>query len=323
MKNAFMNIARPNMPVSILLLMGCLAMWLPDFLMPTAGTGSLTISLPISYTFHFSIYLQLAATLAITLLNGLSISGLLLKFGIQRKWSIVPLLLYALFISACPAGRYALEAQLSVLLFTGILALTRTMFKDIWSVEQAYLATLLATVAAMFMPDMLWFIPVMWIAFMLERAFSLRVLLASLIGVCTVLVFWMAYLAWYHCFDLFADALAGMYRRTLPDLANDYLQPVYFLLLLFCGSFGIFSYYSNIYRESTSTRAIVAVTILCSFATIPLLAFPASNGMSVFPLLALWASIHGAYLCLSGQTVSRSVWFLFMLTVNIAAWLIL
>ena len=292
------------MPVSILLLMGCLAMWLPDFLMPTAGTGSLTISLPISYTFHFSIYLQLAATLAITLLNGLSISGLLLKFGIQRKWSIVPLLLYALFISACPAGRYALEAQ-------------------IWSVEQAYLSTLLAAVAAMFTPDMLWFIPVMWLAFMLERAFSLRVLLASLIGLCTVLVFWMAYLAWYRCFDLFADALAGMYRRTLPDLANDYLQPVYFLLLLFCGSFGIFSYYSNIYRESTSTRAIVAVTILCSFATIPLLAFPASNGMSVFPLLALWASIHGAYLCLSGQTVSRSVWFLFMLTVNIAAWLIL
>ena len=297
MKNAFMNIARPNMPVSILLLMGCLAMWLPDFLMPTAGTGSLTISLPISYTFHFSIYLQLAATLAITF--------------------------YALFISACPAGRYALEAQLSVLLFTGILALTRTMFKDIWSVEQAYLATLLATVAAMFMPDMLWFIPVMWIAFMLERAFSLRVLLASLIGVCTVLVFWMAYLAWYHCFDLFADALTGMYRRTLPDLANDYSQPIYFLLLLFCGSFGIISYYSNIYRESTSTRAIVAVTILCSFATVPLLAFPASNGLSVFPLLALWVSIHGAYLCLSGQTVSRSVWFLFMLTVNIAAWLIL
>ena len=59
------------------------------------------------------------------------------------------------------------------------------------------------------------------------------------------------------------------------------------------------------------------------FATVPLLAFPASNGLSVFPLLALWVSIHGAYLCLSGQTVSRSVWFLFMLTVNIAAWLIL
>lgn len=303
--------------------MGCLALWLPDFRHLVGATGSLTIGLPICYTFHFDIHLQLAATLALTLLNGLFISGLLLRFDIQRKWSVVPLLLYTFFISACPAGRYALEPQLAVLSLTGILALTGTMFKNIWSVEQAYLATLLATVAAMFLPDMLWFIPVMWITFMAERAFSLRVLLASLIGLCTVVVFWVAYLAWYNCFNLCVDALAGMCSRTLPDWTRDYQPSVYFLLLIFCGSFGVISYYFNIYRISVFTRAGIDVTILYAFFTVPLLAFPAANGLSVFPLLALWVSIHGAYYCLSGQTLLRSVWFLFTLIVNISAWFML
>ena len=323
MKNAFLNIPRPNMPISILLLMGCLAMWLPDFLMLPDTTGSFTISLPINYTFRCSIYVQLGVSLAMTLLNGLFIAGLMVRFGIQRKWSIVPLLLYTLFISACPAGRQAPEAQFSIMLMCATLALTKETFKNTLAVEHAFLCGLLITVAAMFLPDMLWFLPMLWIAFMLERAFSLRMLLASCIGTCAVVAFWIAYLAWYHCFGLFGEALADLLHRTLPDTKALYMQDAYFLMLLFAGSFGIISYYSNIYRESTPTRAILAVTIMFSFITIPMLFFPAANAVSEFPLLALWVSIHGAYLCLSGQTTSRSVWCLFILILSITAWLIL
>lgn len=76
-----------------------------------------------------------------------------------------------------------------------LLLLLRKAFREEEPTESAFVATLLLLGASLVLPDMVWLIPVVWIAYILLHSFGLRVWLATLIGAVVFAIYFL--LVWH------------------------------------------------------------------------------------------------------------------------------
>ena len=169
------------------MLVGCLVLWLPDFMTLHSPILWGNVSMP-----HRGVSLL---CLLLTIANGVGLSSLLFYLYVTRTRSVFSIVIYFLTISCFPALHTNVQAQLCVFLYMLVVGCLMGMYKDTKAVLPAYNLGLLFPFLVMLHPMFLFLLPFLWGAMIIIRAFSLRTLGASVFGVLTtyVLVLWVCH----------------------------------------------------------------------------------------------------------------------------------
>ena len=150
--------------MAIALSVGVMCGWIPDFLQPNAD------------------YLSLSLTMAGTLANAFLLLYLTRTTTITRQKDILPVPLYLLTVTAFPSVHTAWRLQVAVLLLTSAVLIIHGAYRKENTAHDGFLATALVAIASLFVPQVIFFVPFVWLAYTLLRAMRLRTFLASLIA---------------------------------------------------------------------------------------------------------------------------------------------
>lgn len=173
MRNTLGKVIDSNVLVVINLIISTL-LWVPDFIGTDLSAG---------YIF------TLLGTYLAMVVNAVLLMLITLDMGVTRTQSTTLVALYMLFIGSLSTLHVAWKDQLVVLAFLLASLLTLKTFRKPHAVEESLLATILLCLASLLIPDILLFIPMLWLMFYVERSLNLRVWLASLIGVGVTLIY--------------------------------------------------------------------------------------------------------------------------------------
>ncbi len=277
--------------MAILLSVGCLGFWVPDFLAPlTGGWGALV------------------ATLLLTFVNAFFFVILIYQRGVTRKLEGLPFVLYVLAISVLPTLHTQWILQIVLLLFQLILHLVMSAYRREQAVEPAFLASLLLCVAALFLPDVLFLLPILWTIFIVQKAMSLRVFLASMVGV--VLVWLYAYLFKYLGWIDGMELTEVWQRTNIDQSASFYLFNAIFTIV------GLFFALMNMGHQNIENTPITVFVWSVSIAFVPcaiLMFFPSAYFASLFIITLFLIITLATYFFTSRASVfAGSVFLLFI-----------
>ncbi len=291
--------------MAILLSVGCIGFWVPDFIVATQCIEIRAISI--------------VFTLLLTLVNAFYFTLLMFQRGITRRLEGLPFVLYLLAISVIPLLHTQWLLQIAVLLFQFILALVMSSStRKERAVEPAFLASILLGLATFLVPDMQLLLPVFWLMFILQHIMSLRVLLASLMGAGVVLLYTILFekIGWIPSIDW-----SNIWLRTVGT-NNQQLAIVNYLIVTGGLFFGIANFtHQNI--ENTSITIFVWCLMLAFLPCAILMFFPPVSFTSLF-VLALYGLVAlAAYFFLSRESVFAGVTFLVFIALLIGIFFVL
>ncbi len=289
MKYFLKHITQLNLPIAILLSVGCVGFWVPDFLQENVQWG------------------MLLGTLGLAWLNGCTLVFVMYQSGITRKLEGLSCVLYLLLIGAIPMLHGAWLTQIVVFVFQLILLLVMRCYRNERAMEPAFLSSLLLCSAALVMPDLLFLLPVLWLMLIVQRAMNMRVWLASLIGASVV--------------GIYTLVLRKMHLIALVDVADIWVrgENVHVVVSSLVSVVGLFFVIVNLMRQNIENTAITVFVWCLMLAFVPCAIlmwlppayFASLMGLAVFSLVAL-----AAYFFSSRESVFAGVVFI----VLIALW---
>lgn len=180
-----------------------------------------------------------------------------------------------------------------------ILALTMTAYFPLFFSYQrtdcmpmVYIAFMLLSAASLFFPKFLLFIPFFWTTLITLRAFTLRTLCASILGVITP--YWILFSLAYMSGD-FASVFAHFivdFRFSQPDYTiwstHNWLS---LALVATMGIAGSINFYMRSHLDKTRTRTYIYTGIILFAASILFLLWETAHFNEIFPLLIINSSI--------------------------------
>ena len=142
----------------------------------------------------------------------------------------LPFMIFILLISTnvglIPAG----ATTIALLCFVSIIYQLFNSYQQPESTGAIFNAGVMAGVACLFIPQALWFVPLLWIGMYKFRSINLRSLLASLVGFLIIYWFVLAWCIWKHDFSMFTSLFS-----TLLDFSVLYVDVHYYHI----GSVGV------------------------------------------------------------------------------------
>ena len=169
------RITRMSLPVALVLSVVVLCGWIPSFFIAD--------------------WRQVLPTLLLAVVNGALFWYLIVCARLTRDRDGLPLFIYLLSVTVFPVYHVCWQGQTAVVCMLLLLLLLRKAFREEEPTENAFVATLLLLGASLVLPDMVWLIPVVWIAYILLHSFGLRVWLATLIGAVVFAIYFL--LVWH------------------------------------------------------------------------------------------------------------------------------
>lgn len=216
----------------------------------------------------------------------------------EKTW--LPFLLYALLTSVNP-DFFPLKST-TVGVFCLILALYQLFisYHDTAATDKAFNATLMIGIGSLLWVHILWFIPLFWIGMYNFRSLSLRMFLASLLGVATVYWFVFGWCVWQQDFTPFTVPFASLFKiRFLAIVGANLLdwisvicvaaltlaasinilthehedslrsrQFLSFLIIMAIWSFGLFFLYEQSSEEFLEMACVPASILIAHFFTV-------------------------------------------------------
>lgn len=265
------NIIVPSIPLAVLLVVGCVSLWLADY------SGTLFNLIPvqkattpeISQSFYIqSPVIRTEICLAITLLNAFLIAQINNRFTIIRTRTFLPIVVFLILMGVWSQTHLIISSNLALTLF--ILALFNffSMTRDKKSSEQAFLGSFLISLSSLFIHEYIYLIPVCWVEFIIFQSFSLRTFLASVFG---VLAPWVIYISVSYYFDSTVD-LSKIFNFNINFNFNystlnlsEYIYSGAIGLIMIISIFGIFSI-SNSDAIHTRNKLNFLLLLLFSFS---------------------------------------------------------
>lgn len=282
--------------VGILLSVVTLSLWIPDFISISASAIPFVVS-----------------TLLLTIINAVLLMYLIYITGITRTRTPLPIYIYMTLVGSLPVLHTQWESQLSVLVLQIILIILHNSFRNPSAVEASFVSTLLLALTSLWQPDVVFLLVFVWIGFSIQRSFSLKVMLASLIAIAVFTIY--VFLFRWFAPDLFAVvSLPEAFSRCLVGsgmwLPMSYvaLSAVVFVVMSFAG----------FTRENTHAQSLVLfLTIILVFAGV-LMLFPPLFFSSLMSVAAYAVAGLAAYLFCARQSVAVGVIFILFITISIA-----
>ncbi len=254
--------------MAILLSVGCIGFWVPSFIAP-----------------NLDILANVLGTLLLTFLNAFFLVFLLYQRGITRKIDGISCVIYLFTISTIPILHTQWLLQLAILIFQIILWLITSCYRQEHAVEQAFLSSILLCITALFLPDILFLLPVLWLMFVVLRAMNVRVFLASIIGAIVVLFYisLCGKLGWIHLVDITDIWL----RDSTPLSRESYLFHTILLVD------GIFFSIANLMRQNIENTSITIFVwcIMMTFVICAILMFWSPAYFASLYIVALYCFV--------------------------------
>jgi hypothetical protein len=276
--------------MALLLITLVALIWCSDFIYTnTIQLVTPNNSLSKHLTHYFNQHVAISNTLSILLtgINALLLGQLNNNYTIIRTRSFLPMLFYILLM-ACWHQTHTLVLSHLVLSFV-ILAIfvIFNAYRNRLATEQAFLSSLLIAVSSLFFEPLIFYIPLIWVGLFLFHSFSIRTLLASIIGAFTPWLLFMVVCAYYQPDLLWFNQLGasfeiGLSVSTLPLATIIYMSALAVLFLI-----GLVGLISNMNQDSMQTRSMLVFIIYYSSISFILSMIYAKHFYNFLPFVAL------------------------------------
>lgn len=288
------------LPAALSLLVGALCMlWIVDY-----------IRTP-------ELWLTIFSAQMLVLLNAILLCMTLYRAKATAHFSLLPAVLYVLAVGVFPFLREHWQPQLTVTILLFFLYMTRDMTDAHEPNGLVFFVTLLLCLAALLSPDAVWCIVFLWIVVLLQGSFTLRTIVASLLAVALVSVYYLLaiYFGWAEQWNFSVLFDRHWFGSIYPAcvIASVVCMMIAFLLAT-SGAFQRSSY------DLVSTRMLLYHVVFIGLLSAPLILFSAVYPDYWLLLPLALASTTSIYL-LQKQSESRGITLLVYITGAVALYL--
>ncbi len=276
----------------------CLLLWVPDFMGAEASVWNTVF------------------TMVLAIVNAVFLMYLFFQIGVTSTRRSMPLFCYLLFIGSISVLHTCWSSQLTLLGIQVVLLLLAGCYRSENAVQESFIGTVIILACSMMQPDMLFLLPVFWIGLAVQRAFNLRVLLASVIA-CVVfaLYVWLSqkfFGGWFEGFRVVTvkECFARTWWGTNPlwqILYTEVTGVVFAVLSALALS-----------RESSRAGSMVIQLLMILLVSGVLLLFPPVMFSSLLSVAVYAASALTAYYFCTHTTMASGIIFIVCLLLSAA-----
>ncbi len=258
------SLITPTIPGTVLLVLFCVGWWYFPYLIGKQPFMLHDDPPFVLSVFSFNPAINNFLSLLLTVLNAILIQNLNLRFNILRKRSLLPFLIFLFLMAGWYPLHFIWELHLALSIFILAFYYFFDMYRQPAAVEQAFMGSFLIAVASLFLPPLLWMVPVVWINFLQMRAFTLRTFLASILGILSP---WILYAGGYFVFQDNFDFNKLIFSRFFDGGKYDFssfqsIDLIYFVSLAAVLLISIVYIYMNYQQDSISTRSKLNMIII-------------------------------------------------------------
>lgn len=249
---------------AVVLTVLALLMWIPDFSHADNNYG------------------VIVATLGLTILNGLGLTLLFYESGVTRFLQALPFILYLVVFSSFHGFHTYWQAQLAILLLQPTILFLQHSHLNAKSQETAFISSIFLLVASLFLPAVVWFIPLYWVGLIYQQAFSIRTFLASVLAIA---VFAIYYAIAYYFVDWVPEYAIIRPVSFIINMENGGLEYlIYACVVIAVSIFLSANVLWRLHRENNRTRfmAVLFGNMLIGTSVLTLIPVVGSNNL---PLL--------------------------------------
>lgn len=320
-KVSLKKIIIPGIPLAVLLVGLCFVLWISAYVGGRYATVPMQSSNIVKVLQSFLLPNTLLSNLVafvFTLLNAFLLTQLNNKFTIIRTRTFLPIFIFIFLMSTWNETHIANGSHLALTFFIISLFFILSMFHDRNASEQAFMGCLLISFSSIFINPLIFIIPVYWIGFMMLQSFSIRTLLASILGTLTP---WVLYLSIHYFLNPNIDLMQffKIYTNIELDLFSFSLVNLIYIgslaIVMIISLVGMFSIYN---RDAIHTRNKLnfLLLLLISFLILSLLF---KKQFSLFlPFIALQYSFLVSHPFSLKQNNFYNILFIIFCVLNIA-----
>lgn len=299
MKYFLRHITQMRPSVAVLLLMGALGFWVVDYVRTPDEWFSLLL------------------TQCMVVLNAGILCSVLYRAKATLRFSLIPALLYITAIGIFPYLRAHWQPQLIAGILLFFLLSTRDMSDTHEQNGTIFFVTVLLCLATLLIPDALWCILFIWIVALIQGAFSLRTVFASLMAVALVAIYYTLaiYIGWADVWDLSVLLNRQWIGSRMPVSLSVTASVLMVAFLIVTGSAFRRSSY-----DLVSTRMLLYHSVMWGLMCMPLILF-SSEEPSCWVLLSLSLSATTGVFLLQKESEARGITLLLYLIGALALYL--
>lgn len=256
---------------------------------------------------------QTVVTMILTVGNAVLLMYLVYQVGITRTRSSLPVFCYLLLVGVMSQLHSQWEGQMAVLGLQSVVLLLMRAYRSDNAVHESFLSTLIISITALFLPDMLFLLPVLWIGLSVQRAMNLRVVLASLIAAgLFVLYVWISSTLFPSAFSILS--IGDTYLHTLPSA--EALLPLLFLAVA-AVVFAVTSLL-GFARENSRAQSLVLILLMLLLVSVVMMFFPPKYFSSLLAVAVYSVAALSAYCFCTRQSVAMGVIFIVYILLSLA-----
>lgn len=298
MKVSLKRIIVPSIPLAVLSLSACFALWMSGYIgsrFSTTADVYSPLSEMLQTVFKPHSLVSYLISFAFTFLNAFLLTHLNNRFTLIRTRTFLPILIFLLLMGSWNETHLVNGSHVALTLFILSLYSFLSIYRDTKASEEAFTGSLLIGVASILINPLILLIPICWIGFAVFQSLSLRTLLASIFG---VLAPWILYVSIFYYFNPDAN-LFGLFQ-VHPALRIDFetirwSAMIYFALLGIILFITIGGMFSNFHNDAIHTRIKLGFVLLL-LITLLLISYLFRNQFALFlPFIALAYSIITAH----------------------------
>ncbi|MDR1918932.1 MAG: hypothetical protein LBQ65_04715 [Tannerellaceae bacterium] len=188
---------------------------------------------------------------------------------IIREKTLLPFLLYVLFISTNPSFFPLNSTSLGI--FCLILALYQllTSYHDTGAIQKTFNAAFFIGVGSLLWVHILWFLPIFWWGMYNFKVLNLRTFLASLTGAAVIYWFLLGWCVWTRDYTPFTVPFASLLRAGLPDdfSSSRLIDWMHILYVAFLTVIGIVNILVHEHDDTLRTRRFLFFLIILAAAS--------------------------------------------------------
>lgn len=301
MKNFLRHLTENNLFI-VVYTVCCSLLWIRDFLLPTPPD--------INYT------LCVVGTYIGVLVNAFILMSFIWDIGVTKSRYTLTAALYILFLSSFPAFHTMWKVQLVVMVFQVVLLLILKIYRKPDAMQESFITTLLLCIVSLAIPDILIFIPILWIMLSVQMSFNLRVWLASITGAATVLLYIVLF-----------DRLGYLPIGSISDICSRVsitqcgTMQLSALITISAESLLFVCYSILHFRDEThNTRTYVICFILCCITANVMMFFPPLNFPSLLIISILSLTGLMVYFYNKQHSVLSAVLFILHTIIWVSLW---
>lgn len=320
MKVSLKNIIVPSIPLAVILVASCFAIWVSSYFGGRFGNLPTNNSLFVNYLQTFlapnSLFSNIGSV-AFALLNAFLIAQINNRFTIIKTRTFLPIFIFLLLVSSWNETHIINGSHISLTLFILSVFYILSTYRDRKASEMAFMSSLLIGVASIIINPLIFLVPVFWFGLMILQSFSLRTFLATLFGLIAPWILYFTGLFLLHQEVGFTPLIATSFSLDFGSLSLSLPGIIYtccFALILIITLFGMFSITNS---DAIRTRNNLNFFILLIVA-ISILSIIFRNQLVLFlPIIAFLYAILVSYSFTLKMNNFYGILFIVLVSINI------